>query len=57
MLAPGTGTFVLCAIVTAMSANKSAVAEASTMVLAVAWLFDGLESGVLLETEFVSVIT
>src|SRR5207302_6284711 len=57
MFAPGTGTLVLSAIVTAISAKVSAVADASTMVVAVALLLSGFESGVLLETEFVSVRT
>src|SRR3954468_15805072 len=57
MFAPATGTLVFSVIVTAMSANKSALAAASMIVEAVAWLFAGFESGVLLETEFVSVIT
>src|SRR5437016_9695247 len=51
MLLPAVGTPVLCEMVTAMSAN----AAATTIVEAVAWLLAGLLSGVLLETEFVSV--
>ena len=45
---------MFCVIVTAMSANVSALTAASTMVVAVALLLAGFESGVLLETEFVS---
>ena len=56
MLLPAVGRLVLCEIVTAMSAKSAAVVDASTSVVAVAWLFAGLLSGVLLETEFVSVI-
>ncbi len=56
MFDPAVGRAVLCEMVTAMSAYVPDC-DARTGVVAVAWLFAGLESGVLLETELVSDIT
>src|SRR5947209_10927111 len=55
MLLPGVGTLVLWAMVTDMSAFPEV--NDSVIVDAVAWLFAGLLSGVLLETVFVPVMT
>ena len=54
MLLPAVGRLVLCEIVTAMSAQGP---DNSRIDEAVAWLLAALLSGVLLETELVSVST